>query len=53
MGSEDYLRFADDTYSIQPNYLKMLVFIGDLQGQGRLQLFADRNLATQFVEEVH
>jgi hypothetical protein len=30
MASEDNFRFADDTYFIRPNHLKMLVFIGDL-----------------------
>jgi hypothetical protein len=51
-GAEDYLRFADDTHSIRPNHLKRLVFIEDLQGLARLQLLADRDLASQFVEEV-
>jgi hypothetical protein len=32
VGAEDYLRIADDSYSIRPNHLKILVFIGDLQG---------------------
>ena len=26
-GAEDYLRFADDTYSIRPNHLKRLVLL--------------------------
>jgi hypothetical protein len=29
---QDYVRFADDSYSIRSNHLKMLVFIVDLQG---------------------
>ena len=43
---------SDDTYSIRPNNLKRLVFVEDLQGQTRLQLFADRDLASQFFGEV-
>jgi len=30
----------------------MLLIIGDLQDSARLQLFADRNLAADFVKEV-
>jgi hypothetical protein len=32
MASEDNFRFADITYSIRLNHLKILVFIGDSQG---------------------
>jgi hypothetical protein len=44
-------RFADHPSSSRSNRVKMLAFIEILQGYAWLELFADWNLASHFIEE--